>query len=267
MNEMLSDLWTVPGLIMDLLIVIILIISAVSGAKKGFVYCVIWFGAIVAAVMGARFAVELLEEPISTYFYEKAEANILETVKNHTPDLNDVPWDEIDFSGPREKEFTEEEYELLLNNKGMAELDRIMAKAGIGQESRRERFYSIALSVRNSRDDAAEGLSRFTAEQVKNAIHLLVRVVIIVVAFLLILILIRLLAKLISEILERIPLVGTTDQLLGLLLNLLVSAGFLLILFFLWQRLWPGSYESIENGTVLLKLIGEYNPLSGFFGN
>lgn len=267
MSGIFSDLWTVPGLIIDAIILILLICSAVSGAKKGFVYCVIWFGAIVAAVIGARFAVDLLEEPISDHFYEKAEDNILETVKNHTPDLNDVPWEELDFSPQREKKFTEEEYALLLNNKGIAELDRIMGKVGISEESRRERFYSIALSIRSNRDDAAEGLARFTAGQVESAIHLLVRVIIIIVVFLLILIIIRLLAELISRILDKIPLVGTTDQLLGLLLNLLVTAAFLLILTYLWQRLWPGSYETVSGGTMLLRLMGEHNPLTWFLGN
>ena len=71
METTVLNIWSVAGLIVDLIIVGALVFSIIHGAKKGFVYCVVWLASIVAAVIGARLATALFEEPITEFIYSK----------------------------------------------------------------------------------------------------------------------------------------------------------------------------------------------------
>lgn len=267
MDKVIFDIWSPMGLAVDLAIVVLLILAVVRGAKKGFVYGVIWLGALVAAVIAARFTADLLEKPIGDYFYEKAEIHIVETVKNATPDLNGIDWDQFDFSSEREEKLDDGEYALLMENKGMEELDRILEKLGVSQEERQIRFYSMARSIHETREDASDHLARATSQQAEKAIHLLMRVLILVITFLLVLVLVRFLGARISDLLHKIPLVGDMDRILGGAVNLLVFAALILITLFFWQHLAPDSFQPIKDSAPLTEIVSDNNPISSFFGD
>ncbi len=266
MEISILDLWSVVGLIADILILAVLILSLIRGGQKGFVYCVVWLASIVAAVIGARLATALFEEPITEFIYTKSEKHILEATENAALELDSIDWDDLDFSPGREERLTEEEYAVLMKNEGLAKVDKVMGSVGISESSRRERFYSIARSIHTSSENASTHIARMSTEVVHKAIRLLVRVLLIVIVFLVVLLLLRLLGEGLSKLFEKIPVVGSLDKILGVVFSFLSIFLIILVLLYAWQHIWPDSFNRFTAGAPVTAFLAKHSLLISFFG-
>ena len=267
METSILNVWSVAGLIVDLLIVGALVFSILYGAKKGFVYCVVWLASIVAAVIGARLATALFEKPISDFVYSKSESKIQEASEKAVLELDNIDWDLMDFTPGRPETLTDAEYEVLMKNEGLAKVDEVLASVGISENTRREKFFNLAKSIHESSGKASEQVGKMAAELAHKAIRFIVRVLLIIIVFVVVLIVLRLAGKGLSNLFEKIPVVGTLDKVLGVAVNFLVYAAVILIALYAWQHLWPDSFENFAKGAPVAGFIAENNPLIGFFGD
>ncbi len=266
METTVLNIWSVAGLIVDLIIVGALVFSIIHGAKKGFVYCVVWLASIVAAVIGARLATALFEEPITEFIYSKSENKIQEASEKAVLELDNINWDLMDFTPGRPEALTDEEYAVLMQNDGLAKVDEVLSSVGISENTHREKFYSLAKSIHDNSGKASEHIGKMATELAHKAIRFIVRVLLIIIVFVVVLILLRLAGTGLSKLFEKIPVVGTLDKVLGVAVNFLVFAAMILVALYAWQHLWPDSFANFAKGAPVAGFIAQNNPLIGFFG-
>lgn len=266
METTILNVWSVAGLIADVLILGALVFSVVHGAKKGFVYCVVWLASIVAAVIGARLATALFEKPITDFVYSKSESRIQEATEKAVLELDNIDWDLMDFTPGRPERLTDEEYAVLMKNEGLAKVDEVLSSVGISENTRREKFFSLAKSLHDNSGKASEYIGKTAAEMAHKAIRFVVRVLLIIIVFVAVLIVLRLAGTGLSKLFEKIPVVGTLDKVLGVAVNFLTFAAVILIALYAWQHLWPDSFESFAKGAPVTGFIAQNSPLIAFFG-
>ena len=266
METTVLNIWSVAGLIADLLIVAVLVISFIHGAKKGFVYCVVWLASIVAAVIGARLATALFEAPITEFVYSKSEGKIQEASENAALELDNIDWSLMDFTPGRPEILTDEEYAVLMKNEGLAKVDEVLGSVGIGENTRREKFFSLAKSIHDNSGKASEQIGKMATELAHKAIRFVVRVLLIIIVFVVVLIVLRLAGTGLSKLFEKIPVVGTLDKVLGVAFCFLTFLAIVLIVLYAWQHLWPDSFADFAKGAPVTNFIETYNPLVSFFG-
>ena len=266
MEPTIFNVWSVAGLIVDLLIIGALVFSFIHGAKKGFVYCVVILASIVAAVIGARLATALFEKPITDFIYSKSESKIQEASEKAVLELDNIDWDKMDFSDGRPETLTDEEYEVLMKNDGLAKVDEVLSSVGISENTRREKFFSLAKSIHDNSGKASEHIGKMATELAYKAIRFIVRALMIIIVFVVILVLMRLAGEGLSKLFSKIPVVGTLDKVLGVAVNFLTVAAVILVALYAWQHLWPDSFAEFAKGAPVAGFIAKNSPLISFFG-
>ena len=258
--------WSTAGLIADIALLAILLISIIRGARKGFTYGVVWLASILAGIIAARLVSGLFTEPISNFVYGLSKNGVEKTVESLTPDLNGVDWSKIDFSEDREEKLSDEEFEQLLNNEGFAKMADIMTKLGIKRDSQKERFYSMGKGMYEKQESGKEYVREYATRLAQRAITFTVRVILIIITFVVVLFLLRRLAEGMSRLVDKIPLIGTLDHILGGALNVAVAIALIWLFLYVWHIVSPETYEKVTAGAPLMTIAKDYNPLISFFG-
>ena len=181
------------------------------------------------------------------------------------PELDSIDWSLIDFSTERTS-LTDEEYQYLMNNEGVASLAKTLDSVGIKETKQKELFYTWAQSIEKSQNTASVFLRSKATEVVRAAILLVTKAIIIMVVFIVVLVLFRLLGKGLSKVVSRIPVVGTLDHGLGGALSFIAFAAVLFLALYGLQHLFPESYVKLTSGAPVTNFAGGVNPLSSFFG-
>ncbi len=265
MDISIANTWSVVGLIVDVAIVGLLIFALIRGFKHGFVYCVVWVAAILAAVIGARLVSALFAEPVANFFYSKAEEPVAKAAENLAPELDNIDWSLIDFDSERTA-LTDEEYQYLRQNEGVAGVAKALDSVGVKETRQKELFYSWAKSIRKSDEKASVFIRGKATEAARAAILLLTKALMIVIVFIIVLVLFRLLGKGLSGLVSKIPVVGTLDRGLGGALSFVAFAALLFLALYGLEHLFPETYAKLTAGAPVTNFAAGVNPLSKFFG-
>ena len=93
-----------------------------------------------------------------------------------------------------------------------------------------------------------------------------VRVALAIVLALVIAVVVKILGKGISRTLNDLPLVGGLNQLLGAVLNVVVTVALILAILYAWESFFPVSYHKVLPGAPVARFGGEHNLLAQMFG-
>lgn len=93
-----------------------------------------------------------------------------------------------------------------------------------------------------------------------------VQVAIALVCALIIGVLVKILGKGISATLNKIPVVGGLNQILGAAFGLVVTLLFIFAALLAWKHFFAESYANVLKGAPLTTIAAENNPLAGLFG-
>ncbi len=266
MDITIASTWSTAGLVADIALLAVMLMSLIRGARKGFTYGVVWLASILAAVIAARLVSGLLTDPVGDFVYSLSKNGVEKTVDRLMPDISGVDWSLMDFSGEREEKLTEQEFEALMQNDGFRRVADLMTRLGISREKQKERLYSVGKAMHEKQESGSEHIQDLATDLTHRAIRFAVRVILVLITFILVLFVLRHLAAGMSNLVDKIPLVGTLDHILGAALNGLVALALICVGLYLWRVIGPDSYEKVTRGAPLVTLVKDWNPLVSFFG-
>ncbi len=248
----------------DIVLLGLLVLFTVIGAKKGLVRMVLWLAVLGVSVLGSLHLTRLLNDGAADWLFPKVEDKMEAFVDNFRMDLEGFDLDKLEFTGDG-KLLTDESYALLLTNPGMAKTASGLARFGMSEEQIREKLSSIMAKVQKAGSSAKEVLSRSAQELCYSSLHAVVRVVMLIVFFLLLSAVLSWLVKKINAVIFRIPLLGFINGLGGAALGLINVCAVIFFALYILGHIGIEGFPELTADTFLLKLAVQYNPVSMFF--
>ena len=241
-----------PVLVFDLIIALVLLITALLGYKKGFVLTLCGFLAVFVAFLGATFLSNLMAEPvgraiqpvleqhITTFLQEKAQDNGLD----YTVSVPSSPSSPFDLPGE-----TQQEFQIPLSDA----LD-LLRQSALYRAAADAIQDAVNDGLMDATASAASAIAAYFAQEVA-------RMVLFLVSFLLVLAAWTLLSHAL-DLAFRLPVLSTLNHWSGAALGLV--KGGLLVFIALWLlQGWLPAQEEIQR-TVLLQFFTTNSPLSLF---
>lgn len=243
------------ALIIDGVLLILLIVSYLIGAKRGLFKSLMSFVVVIAAILGAAYLSNLLTEPVTDLIYPVVEEKITARLESEYSD------EQINAAL---EDAAQSDIEAFLNGKVSDEFREVLARIGLKEETLRAFLDDVTNSrvVSGLKEKAKESAVSAVSAMARAMIRTAVQAVLYLILFILLLVLLKILTGIFDHVIFDLPVIDTLNSVGGGILGLLETLLFIYLVLWVLPRL--GVTFLLENGekTYLLKFLTNHTPFA-----
>ena len=254
---------TPASIVLDVVVLLLLVILTVVGAKRGFFKSLMSLAVIAVSLLVAVTVSRLLTDPLTDRLAPKLEDKVAKAIENADLDLAGVEFGTLNMTENHPDTLTDEEMELLQKNKGIAGLTEALEKVGVKDAKIREILAKTLKKAQNGSDNLEEGVSGVAVNITHATVRAAIRVILMVIVFILVSLLLQLLTNGLHDLMYKVRFLGTVDTVLGTFLGLITA----LLLIFLILTLLSGisGYQEKVDATLLTRFLDKFNLIRLLF--